>query len=249
MDQLERFNQVLQNRKQLLKQSKAELEHLKKDKHLYDGPTFKRFSNDIKRVIKHHKYIIEFMRIAPESDKQERLYIKEHYAKIIKNSIADDFPIVFHGTGNIGVVREIIQSGGLFTPKQRGESPRSYATKIDVTTKTDISTSINYADSCEPFMPYGAIFAFCPQKHEIQKVLHTQKHGLGMVVGGVDSVNFKTQPERLYGIITTTENIERVKTWCAQNQINPNKVFTHQQFANKIKQLSLNCTNSQEQNM
>ena len=31
------------------------------------------------------------------------------------------------------------------------------------------------------------------------------------VYGGVSSVNFKLEPDRLYGIITTTENIKRIK--------------------------------------
>ena len=77
-------------------------------------------------------------------------------------------------------------------------------------------------------MPYGAIIAFKPLDTELSKVYKTGSSS--EVNGGVSSVNFKEEPDRLYGIITTTENISRVQNWCLENKIDINKVFTHDKF-------------------
>lgn len=48
------------------------------------------------------------------------------------------------------------------------------------------------------------------------------------VPGGVESVNFNE--DRFVGIITTNENLDRLKRCFDDNKLNPNKVFTHDQF-------------------
>ncbi len=81
------------------------------------------------------------------------------------------------------------------------------------------------------FLPYGAIFVFLPLDNEIERVFNT---GMSSEVSqGISGVNFRQNPERLVGIITTLENKNRIQQWCSKYQIDSNKVFTHMEFINK----------------
>jgi len=44
------------------------------------------------------------------------------------------------------------------------------------------------------------------------------------------NVNFRKTPHRLFAIITTPENIERVKEWAKSGGINPSKVHDFDSF-------------------
>lgn len=188
----------------------------------------RRINNLIDRM-RNYQTHIEFMRPNIEEDLQERLEIFQTFPQIIKSIIPDQIPLVFHGNNNIGIVLEIIKSGGLFTPEQRGVSETSFATQIDVTAKSNIKVSCEFAEpGMESFMPYGAIFVFLPLESEIEKVLNTGENT--EVFGGVEGVNFKEQPDRLIGIITTTENKSRIQNCCLEYDWPHDKVFTHQEF-------------------
>ena len=178
---------------------------------------------------------LEFARIPNEKDSSNRIDIMKEFPKQIKDSIPDGCPIVFHGNDNIGKVREILKSGGLLTPEQRGVNYTSFATQIDVTSKNDIRVSCEYAepgvDSC---LPYGAIFAFMPEKVEEEKVLKSKG---SEVEQGVNGVNFREEPDRLISIITTLENISTIKQWCGEYGIPSNKVHTHEAFLEEVNDL------------
>ena len=167
------------------------------------------------------------MRLNNEDDLKERYDIIKNYKNLVNESIPDDVPIVFHGNNNIGIVKQIIESGGLFTPEERGVDFRSFATQIDVTSKTNIRVSLEFADSgSDSFMPYGAIFVFYPKEDEYEKVL---KNGdSSEVFGGVQSIKFNE--DRFVGIITTDENLGVLKECMRENNFDENKVFTHHQF-------------------
>lgn len=173
--------------------------------------------------------IISCMRPNTDLDIAKRNDILNNYSQKVDEAIPDDVPLVFHGNKNINTVIEIIESGGLFTPEERNVDFKSFATQIDVTAKTNIRVSLEFADAgiCS-FMPYGAIFVFYPKLDEYDNVLKTKDSS--EVSGGVRSISFKKEPERLFGIITTEENIEKIKTACKRNGIDASKVLTHEQF-------------------
>jgi hypothetical protein len=185
--------------------------------------------NSILQTINSIKSILSCMRPHVEEDLQERENIRNNYAKIVNEVIPDSEPIVFHGNNNIEVVEQIIKSGGLFTPEQRDVDFKSFATQIDVTSKTNIRVSLEFADSgINSYMPYGALFVFLPRENEYENVLNTGESS--EVFGGVDGIDFKTEPNRFIGIITTKENLERLKKCCKENSIDSNKIFSHEQF-------------------
>lgn len=238
----EKFNKVLEFKKSIAKKVEMKINLLKEklaeypqDSREYD--VYSQQIRDTERNLREINDSIEFMRPNDAKDSQARLEIFDKFPKIVKNTFPDGFPIVFHGTKNIGTVREILRTGGLLTPEQRNVSMTSFACVIDVTYKDNITVTCDFADSgYNTFMPYGAIFAFKPAEHEIENVISTGNST--EVAEGVDGVSFVDEPDRLFGIITTPENIDRVREWCKQNSIDPNKVFTHSAFIEKYKELN-----------
>lgn len=195
----------------------------------------KRVNNSLQRLRQYHS-LIEFMREPNYEDALEREIIMTKFPKMVRETIPNNVPIVFHGNRNIGTILEIIKTGGLFTPEQRGVSETSFATQIDVAYKNNISVSCSFAEAgIDSFMPYGAIFAFFPLSSEVEKVLATGENS--EVYNGVAGVNFRDDPNRLVGIITTEENKERIQVWCREYQWNEQKVFTHEEFISKCREM------------
>jgi len=183
-----------------------------------------------------HKSLYENMREHTIEDTEERKDIIWNYARKVNETIPDGVPLVFHGNNSIGLVEVIMRSGGLFTPDERGVGYRSLATKIDVGSKKNIQTPLAFAEPGldNQFLPYGAIFVFMPKEYEEELVLHT---GTGTEVpGGVESIDFRKNPERLISIITTNENIERLKKVAMETGIDPDKIVTHQEFLDRCKE-------------
>lgn len=182
----------------------------------------------LKEATRIQKVYIDYARPANESDLLERKEIRKNFLRIIDETIPDDVPFVFHGNNNIGSVFEIIKTGGLFPPNERGLDFISFASEIDVTWKKNISVTCEYADPASNFLPYGAIFVFLPLENEVEKVLNTGTSS--EVSQGLSGVNFRQNPERLIAIITTQENKEIIQKFCLEYNLNPEKVFTHLEF-------------------
>lgn len=185
-----------------------------------------------KRTLRTQEAFVEFARIPTVEDVVYRYDVVDWFPKKVKEVVPDNLPLVFHGTSNFGQLREIIRTNGLFTPEERGESMTSFAVQIDVGAKSNVSVPCNFAEPHRYWMPYGAIFSFMPKPEEINNVNQTKDST--EVFGGVNGVNFRQEPERLYGIITTPENIEQVQTWCEEYGLDKNKVMTHQDFIESI---------------
>ena len=47
-----------------------------------------------------------------EKDIESRKRIYDNFAQVVAETFPDGFPIVFHGTNNIGTVRQILKTGG-----------------------------------------------------------------------------------------------------------------------------------------
>lgn len=242
-DDIVRFEKILKFREESIIRQTKTIEILKTQfsavKHEGTLEHLNKRLKGAEKVLRHHKNMLEFMRITlDDKDEIYRRNVMSKLNEIIAKEIPDNFPIAFHGTGYIGTVREIIKSGGLLTPEQKGENPSSYAYLIDVTYKSNIRVSLEFADTKEPFMPYGALFAFLPEDNEIENIISTHKNS--EVRGGVNGVNFKDEPNRLYGLITTPENIELTKKWCKEYGWDSSKVFTHFEFIKEIEVFTKN---------
>lgn len=222
-----------QSKTEKLKELKKRLLESQKSNDTRKIEFYSKQTESILSSINNIKSQLSCMRPNNNDDLNERHDIMVNFPKLVNETIPDDVPMVFHGNNNIEIVKQIISSGGLYTPEERGVDFKSFATQIDVTYKSNIRVSCEFADSSTiSFMPYGAIFAFYPKEHEYEKVLKTGENS--EVFGGVESIDFKD--DRFVGIITTNENLETLKLCFDTNQLDSNKVFTHKQFINFCKE-------------
>ena len=79
-------------------------------------------------------------------------------------------------------------------------------------------------------MPCGCIFALLPRDE--------QDATLGPDI--LKSVDFRKNPEQLFGIFTTPENVERVKQWMSEVGLESDIVYTFEGFLESIKQRTEN---------
>lgn len=169
---------------------------------------------------------IEFLRPANDKDMEYRLRQYNEFAKKMKDLVPDDLPLRFHGCP-IYTAKHIIESGELSSSVDRLGVETSYDTEgqVSVTTKDTLDTTIHgYTHlSDNSYLPAGCVFVVLP-KDEMDA-----KAGDSMLMGNVD---FKSEPDRLYGIITTPENIERVSQWAKANGIDlSDKLYDFDSFA------------------
>lgn len=187
----------------------------------------------IKRRINELENQLSYMREDIPEDLEERKKIRQSFSNQVAEIIPDGIPMVFHGNNDIATIYEILKSGGLKTPEERGVDFKSFATQIDVANKHDIHVPVEFADpGIDSARPYGAIFAFYPKKDEIYKGL--ENFG-SEVPGGVQSIDFKEDDDRFVGIITTEENKERIQKWLQEFGMNYKKIFTHLEFIEMCK--------------
>ena len=200
-----------------------------------DKSDIKDVTIEIKKCLFHierQKNALNNLRDATLEDISERKLIMSDYAKMVEGVIPDDVPIVFHGRPNIGTVEKIIEEGGIFNPGDR-EDRGHQGDCVYVTNKWKIDVSLEFADLRGNFkLPYGALFAIMPKLEEYQEVFNS-KNGTELTIG---SVNFREEPESLVAIITTRENIERLRKKARESGIDENKVMTHDAFLKLCKE-------------
>lgn len=73
-----------------------------------------------------------------------------------------------------------------------------------------------------------------PMSYEERKVLNTGNYW--KIHGGVASINFREEPERLVAIIATEENTERLKSLANETGIDMNIIVTHNDFLEMCKE-------------
>lgn len=227
----------IENAKQRVETQEKRIEQIKLDQNkLYLLETFQNYLNDAKRNLRTFQSTYEYMRPNNQEDVEKRIKILKDFASAVNESIPDNVPLVFHGTKNIGTILQIIKTGGLLTPEQKGESHTSFASQIDVAYKNDIRVSCEFAEPgiLDSYLPYGAIFVFTPRDEEKDNVVRTKG---SEVMGGVDGVKFVDEPDRLFSIITTTENKQRIEEWCEEYGWPIGKVTTHEEFIEKCKSI------------
>lgn len=167
---------------------------------------------------------LEFLRPSDEKDMEYRLRQYDEFSKKMKDLIPENLPLRFHGCP-IYTAKHIIESGEISSSVDRLGVETSYDTEgqISVTTKDTLDTTIRgYTHLSENFLPAGCVFVLLP-KDELDA-----KAGDSMLMG---NVNFQQEPNRLYGIITTPENIERVSQWAKLSGIDLSKIHDFDEFA------------------
>lgn len=58
------------------------------------------------------------------------------------------------------------------------------------------------------------------------------------------NVDFSQNPEQLFGVFTTPENIKRVKEWMRLSGLNQSRVYTFDEFINEVARVSSSLRNN-----
>lgn len=165
----------------------------------------------------------EFLRPGSEKDYEYRLDILSNFFDALSRIVPRELRLRFHGT-SIYFAREIIESGEISCSQDRFGYSTSFDLEghISVTTVDTVGETIQYYIDLNDFcMPAGCVFVLLPSEED------------GKVNGDqMKKVDFKTNPSVLFAIITTPENIPRVREWCKINNIDEAKVCDFQEFLN-----------------
>ena len=202
----------------LLKNDIAELKQIKREDYKMGDYLNKKIKNRV-NTLREYRLQLENMRENKDIDIKERDNLINVFPGMVKRLIPDNERMVFYPVKNIGSVFELIESGIISKSYDKVISDNSkITTKIKVITKDNIKDACIYANyPVTDYMPYGAIFVLKPSKDDLEE-------------GIIGQINFKTSPERLYGIITTKENINRLKKMCEEYGVDSTKVYTQEQF-------------------
>lgn len=169
---------------------------------------------------------LEFLRPDTQEDNDYRLGLYGDYMEVFKRIVPDNLPLRFHGTP-IFFAKEIIESGEISCTQDRLGCATSHDLDghISAVTKENIAISIcTYAKLHDYCMPMGCVFVLLPNEED------------AVIMGDqMKAVNFRSNPNVLYGILTSPENILRVKSWCEENGVDSDKVYEFYSFLEKWK--------------
>lgn len=185
--------------------------------------------NTKKNALEQIENQLEFLRPSSQEDMNYRLKQYNEFSKQVKSEVPDDLHLCFHGCP-IYAAKQIIKDGEISSSVDRIGSETSYdvSDQVSVTTKNTIETTVQgYTGLTGNYnLPAGCIFVILPKDESEIKSSETS-----MLIG---NVSFKENPERLYSIITTPENIERVTEWAEKANIDLSKIHDFEGFIQEI---------------
>lgn len=167
---------------------------------------------------------LKFLRVPTKEDIEYRLDIKKNFSFFLEKAFINKVDLRFHGT-SIYFAREIIAHGEISCSQDRF----GYSTSHDIAGHFSASpvfavdvTVDYYLDLTNYFMPAGCLFVM-------------KSRGENDVLNGsqMRKFVFKETPEALVGILTTPENVDRVKGWCLEAGIDEDLVSRFEDFLQK----------------
>lgn len=175
----------------------------------------------------------EFIRPNSKEDIEYRERIATTYPERIKEAVSDNLNIRFHGTP-IYFAKQILESGGITSSGDRFDGyikSTDRVGEISVTTKNELSRTINYFSDISAYqrnLPCGAIFVVVPQKEDAEYEGQALMH----------NVDFKRNPDQLFAIISSPENIDNLKEWTKSAELPEDKVYEFEDFLNFVRKYS-----------
>ena len=178
----------------------------------------------------------EFFRPRTSDDSKYRRIQKATFSEKLQNILPKTSTLCFHAT-TIWNTKNILESGYISAAADRGKNiidTNSCAGKISVTTIDSLWFSVKqFADLSNFDYPAGCIFVLTPKDKE--EFLAAKSQHL------ISNVYFDKESHRLQNIITTPENIERVRKWVQASplNLNPDIVVDYEKYINNSKETYL----------
>ena len=179
-----------------------------------------------------YKSQLKIFRPPTQEDINYRENVRQNFSREVRSVLPKDCPVCFHGT-RYGNIESILKSGGLASSVDRLGYSTSYDVEdqVSVTVVNTLETTINGYTGLNSYEePAGCVFLVLPKDEAEYKSSRSS-----MIIGNVD---FRKEPERLVGILSTPENVEQIKSWCEKYDIacNPNNICTFGNFLERVKQ-------------
>ncbi|MBQ8615322.1 MAG: hypothetical protein IJ415_02010 [Clostridia bacterium] len=181
----------------------------------------------------------KFLRSINKEDVKYRKIKRMTFEKELKMVLGDECLFCFHGTP-IWNAQKILQSGNISAEIDRfgaGEDILNMPGQISVSTINNLWFTVqHHADLLNFKYPAGCIFVILPKNEE--EIKSSREKNI------IANVDFKQNPERLKAIITTPENVEKVKFWIKEYGLNvkTNIVVDYDEFISKSLEFSKDNT-------
>lgn len=149
-----------------------------------------------------------FIRENQDADIGYRNQLVGSFAKQVKSLLPENSVLRFHGT-SIFFAEEILKSGKISSLAERfdGYIKSTDATaKISVSDVNGLARTVNYfmdANSYLRCMPCGCLFVLDGEGQALEQDARDV----------MDSVDFNKDPEKLVAVISSPENVEKIKGW------------------------------------
>ncbi len=172
---------------------------------------------------------LKFLRRNTQSDIDYRDEQIHTFTKKLGKILPDSERLIFHASP-IYNAEKIIKSGRIISGKDlwtisTSGDPKG---KFSATTKDQLETCVlGYAglNSYVGFLPAGVIFVLKAQNDSEYQMAKDDSY--------MKNVNFKQNPAHLYGLISTPENLPRLKNWMDE-QKHPQPIYDYNSFIKHI---------------
>lgn len=229
-EDIKRFEEYIKEAEKRFEEAKQKYPETSKE-YQYAKRNLDRWKYDLYEA----KLKMDYIRPNSPEDVEYRDMQGKEFEKKLQSVISPNLDLRFHGTP-IYFAEQIIKSGEITSSADRHDgyiSSTDLPGEISASTPQTIGRTIGFFSDIYAYvrsLPAGCIFALQPKDKEDAEL-------------GVDilhSVDFKKNPEQLFGIFTTSENIERVKGWMQDAQMNPDMVYTFEGFLREVEEKSKN---------
>ena len=163
-------------------------------------------------------------------DYRERQYVE--FPDKLKAVLPPDFDLRFHST-SIGFTKQILESKSISSTPFRFDGYIKNSDGIDnisASNREDISRTIHFYAGLGEYkrcLPAGCVFALLPKDQDDIKMSSRNEMG---------RIDFSHNPQQLFGIFTTPENIKRVKEWMREAELDPELVYTYEEFLHAVEE-------------
>lgn len=201
-----------------------------------DSKEYKRAETEMHRweqSLDEFKLQMEFMRPNKKEDIEYRDKQSSSFVAKLQEVLPPDLDLRFHGT-QLCFAREILKTGVISSTADRYDGyikSTDRKGEISASNIRTLQTTISFFSDLAGYIrcaPAGCIFALLPKDKE------DAEYGENLL----KTVDFKQNPEQLFGIFTSPENIEQVQRWVTEAKLNPDLVYTFEGFLQAVKSKS-----------
>ena len=182
--------------------------------------------------IEEENLALKFIRPNNQSGIEYRICQYNEFTEKLQSSISKNLDLRFHGTP-IYFAEQIIKTktitstadrynGFIKSTDRNGEFSASSVQTLGDTIKLFSDIQAYYRS-----LPCGCIFALFPKGPEDNEFPNLMK-----------TIDLSQNPEQLYGVFTTPENIDRVSTWMQEAGLDASKVYTFESFLEQVQETS-----------